>query len=114
MAGLALTDRDGLYGAFKHAHACVAAGIAPILGANLAVNPGRGKNTRVTVLAQGKHGWAALCRLLSAGASPLSAQSKANRNGKVEFRLRHAPRESGQRLRAYDHVHHFLVKIGVT
>jgi error-prone DNA polymerase len=77
MAGLALTDRDGLYGAFKHAHACVAAGIAPILGANLAVNPGRGKNTRVTVLAQGKHGWAALCRLLSAGASPLSAGAGA-------------------------------------
>jgi error-prone DNA polymerase len=69
MAGLALTDRDGLYGAFKHARACAAAGIAPILGANVAVDAG----TRVTVLARGGRGWASLCRLLSAGQGLLSA-----------------------------------------
>ena len=37
MPALALTDRDGLYGAFKHAVACGAAGLAPILGADLAL-----------------------------------------------------------------------------
>ena len=36
MPALALTDRDGLYGAVKHAVACQAAGVAPILGADLA------------------------------------------------------------------------------
>jgi error-prone DNA polymerase len=66
MAGLALTDRDGLYGAFKHAQACAAAGIAPVLGANL----GHARGPNVTVLAQGKRGWASLCRLLSAGPAP--------------------------------------------
>ncbi|SDQ53976.1 DNA polymerase III subunit alpha [Quadrisphaera sp. DSM 44207] len=36
---LALTDRDGLYGAVKHVAACADAGIAPVLGADLAVEP---------------------------------------------------------------------------
>src|ERR1700731_3644077 len=37
MPALALTDRDGLYGAVKHAAACGKEGIAPILGADLAL-----------------------------------------------------------------------------
>jgi len=37
MTALALTDRDGLYGAFKHAQACADAGIKPLLGADLAL-----------------------------------------------------------------------------
>ena len=37
MRALALTDRDGLYGAVKHAVACAEAGIATILGADLAL-----------------------------------------------------------------------------
>ena len=37
MPALALTDRDGLYGAVKHAMACGKEGIAPILGADLAL-----------------------------------------------------------------------------
>ncbi|HET8594657.1 MAG TPA: PHP domain-containing protein, partial [Intrasporangium sp.] len=36
---LALTDRDGLYGAVKFVQACMEAGIAPILGVDLAVGP---------------------------------------------------------------------------
>ncbi|ROP43103.1 PHP domain-containing protein [Pseudokineococcus lusitanus] len=36
---LALTDRDGLYGAVKHVTACSEAGIAPVLGVDLAVEP---------------------------------------------------------------------------
>ena len=36
---LALTDRDGLYGAVRFATACGRAGIAPVLGVDLAVEP---------------------------------------------------------------------------
>ncbi len=36
---LALTDRDGLYGAVRFATAAAAAGIAPVLGVDLAVGP---------------------------------------------------------------------------
>ena len=62
MPALALTDRDGLYGAFKHVQACADAGIKPLLGADLAVSQG----SRVTLLATGRQGWGSLCRLVSA------------------------------------------------
>ncbi len=85
MDALALTDRDGVYGAVRFALACQSAGIAPILGVDLAVEPvslpqqppprrrtpARGgaqvdrRLPRVTVLAEGRRGWAALCRLVS-------------------------------------------------
>jgi error-prone DNA polymerase len=39
MDTLALTDRDGTYGAVKHARACARAGIRPVLGVDLAVTP---------------------------------------------------------------------------
>ncbi len=89
---LALTDRDGVYGAVKFAKACLIGGIQPILGVDLALSPSgvlpsgqagrsggvarrspvRGgasvdpRHPRITVLARGKAGWAALCRLISA------------------------------------------------
>ena len=90
MDALALTDRDGLYGAVKFVKACVAAGVRPLLGVDLALAvddaPGRPSGTRrsparggafvepvhspghprVTVLARDGRGWAALCRLVSA------------------------------------------------
>ncbi len=91
MRALALTDRDGLYGAVKHGVACAEAGIATILGADLALaGPGEGEAAlpgdvparilnsaaparlrsedapRVTLLASGRRGWASLCRLVSA------------------------------------------------
>jgi error-prone DNA polymerase len=96
MDTLALTDRDGVYGAVKFAMACRAAGIRPVLGVDLAVEPSpdltvslaergvrplpdaarrtpaRGgasvdpRFPRITLLAQDKRGWAALCRLVSA------------------------------------------------
>jgi error-prone DNA polymerase len=50
MDALALTDRDGLYGAVKFAQACSAAGIAPLLGVDLAVEP--------TGIVAGIPGWA--------------------------------------------------------
>ena len=64
---LAITDRDGLYGAVKHIGACLKAGLDPIVGVNLAVT-GVG---RVIVLAAGNDGgigWAALCRTVSVAA----------------------------------------------
>jgi error-prone DNA polymerase len=96
MDALALTDRDGAYGAVKFVQACVAAGIRPILGVDLALapaesegrrpGPGAGSGAgpkrrtparggafllddghpRVTVLARDPRGWASMCRLVSA------------------------------------------------
>jgi error-prone DNA polymerase len=42
MGALALTDRDGLYGAVKFAVACRTAGIRPLFGVDLAVDPAAG------------------------------------------------------------------------
>ncbi len=94
MEALALTDRDGAYGAVKFAQACQVAGIRSILGVDLAVHPlsfpqdpGAGETRkpatrrgparggafdprdalpRITLLARDGRGWAALCRLISA------------------------------------------------
>ena len=93
MDALALTDRDGVYGAVRFVKACSAAGIRPVLGVDLAVTPitpaGRAAGAaagrsggrrspvrggafvdadrpRVTVLAAGRAGWGALCRLVTA------------------------------------------------
>jgi error-prone DNA polymerase len=72
MSALALTDRDGLFGAFKHVRACADAGIRPLLGADLALRldgkdiGGKSQLGRVTLLATGRQGWASLCRLISA------------------------------------------------
>ena len=94
MDTLALTDRDGTYGAVKFAKACRRAGIRPVLGVNLAYRPRwssserqrktparggafrdlpveRGGLPRATFLAAadtggGRAGWAAVCRLISA------------------------------------------------
>ncbi|WP_104087480.1 DNA polymerase III subunit alpha [Arthrobacter sp. GMC3] len=82
---VANTDRDGLYGAIKHVKACMAAGVDPLLGVDLAVleaveggAAGRGAGPqalvecgRVVILAHGGQslaagaGYAALCRLIS-------------------------------------------------
>ena len=88
MDTLALTDRDGTYGAVRFAKACLSAGVRPVLGVDLAyaptgVLPGPGRTVpartpvrggafrdprlpRATFLASGRRGWAALCRLVSA------------------------------------------------
>ena len=88
MDTLALTDRDGLYGAVRFAKACMQGGVRPILGVDLAVaptgavpdlavpatrprTPARGgtfrdaRLPRATFLAGSRQGWAALCRLVS-------------------------------------------------
>ncbi|MEW2523849.1 DNA polymerase III subunit alpha [Streptomyces sp. NPDC047071] len=89
MDALALTDRDTLAGAIRFAKACEKAGVRPLFGTELAVDPPapredgergarrrapvRGgafideSTPRVTFLARdGATGWAALCRLVSA------------------------------------------------
>ncbi|MGA8994988.1 MAG: DNA polymerase III subunit alpha, partial [Nocardioidaceae bacterium] len=90
---LALTDRDGTYGAVRFAKACLQGGVRPVLGVDLAVAPlhpwsgaadpgqpaGRSSRAparggafrdralpRVTFLAGSRRGWAAICRLVSA------------------------------------------------
>ena len=95
MDTLALTDRDGTYGAVKFARACQQAGVRPVLGVDLALEgssgPGRtapsrapvrggayrdlpsarGGHGRVRLLAHaggpggGSAGWAAICRAVS-------------------------------------------------
>ena len=89
MDTLALTDRDGVYGAVRFAKACMRAGVRPVLGVDLAVEPtspvsrqvsrqasratpARGgsfrdpRHPRVRLLAASRQGWAALCRVVSA------------------------------------------------
>ncbi|WP_143220445.1 PHP domain-containing protein, partial [Actinomadura sp. CNU-125] len=66
METLAVTDRDGLYGAVRHVLACRDAGIGAIVGADLAVAGAR----PIVVLATGGAGWRSLCRLVSAAHAP--------------------------------------------
>jgi error-prone DNA polymerase len=87
MPALALTDRDGLYGAFKHARACTAARIAPVLGADLSLSRASRASgasgtsgtsaARVTVLAMGKRGWASLCHLVTEHAAQAAQARQA-------------------------------------
>jgi error-prone DNA polymerase len=70
---LACTDRDGLYGTVKHLKACLAAGLDPVVGVDLAVFDDDGDHRtqvsgRVVILAHGHNngaGYRALCRLIS-------------------------------------------------
>ena len=67
MPAVALTDRDGLYGAARFVQACEREGVGPILGASLTVRaatppPG---DAHVVLLAQNAVGYANLCRLLT-------------------------------------------------
>lgn len=71
MRAVAVTDRDGLYGAARFAHACGAHGVRPIFGASLTLRTredgGPGDSARsVTLLARDAEGYANLCRLVTA------------------------------------------------
>ena len=81
---LAITDRDGLYGAIKHIGACIKAGIYPIVGVNLHVSDEVDLG-RVTILAHGQNrgrGWSALSRLIS------KAWAKPGKNKSIAINLR--------------------------
>jgi error-prone DNA polymerase len=64
MPAVALTDRDGLYGAPRFAAACREYGVKPIFGASLTVRTAGG-DRRVTLLARDVAGYANLCRLIT-------------------------------------------------
>lgn len=58
---LALTDRDSLAGAVAFSSACRAAGIRPVIGAELTLSDG----SHLTLLCAADEGYSNLCRLLS-------------------------------------------------
>jgi error-prone DNA polymerase len=64
MPAVALTDRDGLYGAARFVSACEREGIRPILGASLTVRE-EGRDAPLVLLAQDERGYANLCRLIT-------------------------------------------------
>ncbi|HEY7661415.1 MAG TPA: DNA polymerase III subunit alpha [Actinomycetota bacterium] len=72
MPAVALTDRDGLYGAARFVAACEREGVRPILGASLTVRESgtlpvrdRRQDRSVIALALDAAGYASLCRLVS-------------------------------------------------
>jgi error-prone DNA polymerase len=73
MPAVALTDRDGLYGAARFVVACEREGVRPILGASLTVreaHPSRrgatgGVDAHMVLLAADAGGYANLCRLVT-------------------------------------------------
>lgn len=62
MPALAVTDHDGLYGAVRFLKAGEAAGVKPIVGAELTLEGGH----HLVLLARGRDGYSNLCRLISA------------------------------------------------
>jgi error-prone DNA polymerase len=68
-SALAITDRDGLYGAVKHIGACLQLGLAPIIGVDLNIFDDDGSSLgRCVILAHGNNqgaGWATLCKIVS-------------------------------------------------
>jgi error-prone DNA polymerase len=70
MTALAITDRDGLYGAVKHIGACLTLGMSPIVGVELSIVDDEYQQlSRAVVLARGHDrgvGWSTLCAIVSA------------------------------------------------
>src|SRR6266540_3596168 len=64
MPAVALTDRDGVYGAPRFAAACRHYGVRPIFGATLTVRTVAGDRL-VTMLAKDAAGYGSLCRLIT-------------------------------------------------
>ncbi|MBI4261865.1 MAG: DNA polymerase III subunit alpha [Actinobacteria bacterium] len=70
MPAVALTDRDGLYGAARFVDACRKVGVRPILGATLTLRgppppPVTAGDGSVILLARDDEGYANLCRLIT-------------------------------------------------
>ncbi len=61
LAAIALTDRDGLYGAVRFAVTARQSGIDAIIGSELTLDDG----TRLVLLIEDEHGYANLCELIS-------------------------------------------------
>src|SRR5437588_4683692 len=60
MPAVAMTDRDGLYGAARFVSACSKTGVRPILGATLTLRRGS-----LVMIAEDAVGYANLCRLIT-------------------------------------------------
>ena len=60
MPALALTDHDAVYGAVRFVKGAQAAGVHPILGAELTTEAGH-----LTLLVENQNGWRNLCWLIS-------------------------------------------------
>ncbi len=67
MPAVAMTDRDGLYGAARFVAACTQLGVRPILGASITVRAPAPPpiDAHVVLLAADDRGYANLCRLLT-------------------------------------------------
>jgi len=65
MPAVAMTDRDGLYGAARFVSACRQVGVRSILGATLTLRDGASSDTSIVVVAQDAAGYANLCRLIT-------------------------------------------------
>jgi error-prone DNA polymerase len=61
MPALALTDHDGLYGIIPFHKACLAAGLKPVIGAEMTLRNGG----HITLLAKNNRGYSNLCRLIT-------------------------------------------------
>jgi DNA polymerase III alpha subunit len=61
LTALAITDRNGLYGAVRFHAACLRAGIPPVVGAEVMMDDG----AQLALLARTQDGYHNLCRLLS-------------------------------------------------
>ncbi|MDH4299475.1 MAG: error-prone DNA polymerase [Dehalococcoidia bacterium] len=61
MPALALTDHDGLYGIISFYKACLAAGLKPVIGAEMTLKNG----SHITLLAKNNRGYSNLCRLIT-------------------------------------------------
>ena len=61
-SALAITDHNGLYGAMEFAQAAAAAGIHPIIGAEITLSD----DSHLTLIAENRTGYANLCRLITA------------------------------------------------
>src|SRR6266511_2763003 len=68
MPAVALTDREGLYGAARFVTACTKTGVRPILGATLTIREvarDTPSDTTIVLLARDEAGYANLCRLIT-------------------------------------------------
>lgn len=63
LPALALTDHDAVYGATTFVRAAQAAGVQPLLGAELTLDDG----AHLTLLVESEQGWANLCTLITLG-----------------------------------------------
>ena len=90
MSALAITDRDGLYGAVKHIGACQTLGISPIVGVELSVVDDEGAPlARCAILARGHDGgigWSTLCSIVSA-AHGYNINSALTNRGRKQDRI---------------------------